>query len=152
PVLKLGDFGICPAMEALRLYPDRAHIAGRIISAQADLDSMLHHRAHGLAQSICAVWLLGARGHQFDDVLALERCSSLVTVLVTFLVRLLTEPIDDVAVDRLRARLHRTEGDRIVIANGERADRARLHALAPYQHRLTSERFLVGGHELRRPR
>jgi hypothetical protein len=32
---------------------------------------MLHHRAHGLAQSICAVWLLGTRGHQFDDVLAL---------------------------------------------------------------------------------
>src|SRR5262245_44259162 len=71
---------------------------------------------------------------------------------VTFLVCLPTEPIDDVAVDRLSARLHRSECDRVVVAHRERADRARLYALAPDQQWLTSERFLVGPHVLGRPR
>jgi hypothetical protein len=55
-------------MEALRFYSDRTHITGRIVGAQPGLDSMLHHRTQGLAQSIGTVRLLGTSRHQLENV------------------------------------------------------------------------------------
>jgi hypothetical protein len=63
PLLKLTNLGVRPAMETVRLHPDRSDISGRIVDAQANLDSMLHHSAQDFPQTVGAVRLFHARSH-----------------------------------------------------------------------------------------
>src|SRR5712691_10056406 len=115
PPLKLQNLVVPPAMKPIRLDPDRPHVARWIVSTQTGFDGLLHHRSQDLAETICGVRLFGTGRHQLDDVLALQGGGALVGMRVAVLVRLAAKSFDDVAICRLRARLHRSESNRTVV-------------------------------------
>jgi hypothetical protein len=59
--------------------------------------------------------------------------------------------LDDFTAHILAIRLHRTEIEGIEVAHGKRSDSAGLHPGVADLHWLSSQRHLVGRHELGRP-
>ena len=113
---------------------------------------MSHHRAQHLAATrsryqacrrarpsrrrrACAVW--SQRAYRRTSA-----CSLFVSC---------TESIDDVTIDALCARLHRSERNGVVIRDSKSAHRAGLYACARNLHWSPGECRLICGHKLRRP-
>src|SRR5262245_11366677 len=68
-LLELGNLGIAPAMETLRLYADRAHVPGRIVSSKANLDRVPHHGPQYLPELVCGLGFVCFCRNQANDVL-----------------------------------------------------------------------------------
>src|SRR5260370_42231945 len=152
PRLKLRNLLVRSTMKTTRLDPNRPHVARWIVSAQTGFDGVLHHRSQDLAEPVRGVRLFGTGRHQLDDVLTLQGGGALVVMRMAVPVRLAAKSFDDVAIGRLGARLHRSESNRTVVTDSQRADSSGLHPGASDRRRLARERRFVCGHELRRPR
>jgi hypothetical protein len=92
---ELLDLIVCPTVVAIAPGADSPHIAGWIVSAQADLDSVLHQDPQPHTQSVGGTRLLGPRCHQLDDVIAPQVGRALVAMI-------LTESLDDPSIGALR--------------------------------------------------
>src|SRR5262245_43899026 len=111
--LKLSDLGLRPSVKTqFRLGPQRLDIPRGIIGPHADLDRVLHQGPQCFEQPVSALWLIGAGGHELDDVLTLQRRGALVAVFSA-------ETINDVATDGLL--FHAAKFKRLKVTYRQRA-------------------------------
>lgn len=114
PVFELRDLLIGPTVIAVRFHADRFHVTGRIVGPHTDLDTACCIIARSALRSPFAPSGLSARAAiSFTICSRCNVAARLSPCSCPLLVPFPAQPINDVAVHRLRDRLHRSEGNQL---------------------------------------